>query len=378
MPHRAEKESDPRLVRPDVGRLLCHLGHPDEILCRIEVVEKGRVTVELIAEDDREGANFPHYSSDAVYWAAAVDKNEKVLRANPERTVVGLGEALFDIFGASQILGGATLNVAVHSNRLLSEVGGEGIVVSRVGDDDLGRQVRESLWERSMSDDYLQADPEHPTGQVLVTLDGAGQPTYDIVPGAAWDFIEFNPELAALASACGAVCFGTLAQREPASRMAIRQFVQAAPEALRLLDVNLRQQYYSVAMLRESVALANAVKLNEDELPVLLEAVGMQSVQQLQEQLDLRFVVLTRGARGTELITGDGTYRSAEVPRFEQHPQADAVGAGDACAAGILTGYLLDQSPQEMVELADRLGAYVASQPGATPDVRNAIQSRHR
>ena len=53
-------------------------------------------------------------------------------------TIVGLGELLWDLLPSGRQLGGAPANFAYHAAAL----GDRGVVASRVGDDDLGRDGR--------------------------------------------------------------------------------------------------------------------------------------------------------------------------------------------------------------------------------------------
>ncbi len=284
-------------------------------------------------------------------------------------TIVGLGEALVDIFPDHQALGGAPLNVAVHAHQLLAGSGsGCGVVVSRVGRDDLGRQILADLTSRGMSVETVQLDDDHPTGQVLVTSRRSGEPVYKIVEDVAWDHLEFTDELGRLAGRCDAVCFGTLARRSPVSRATIGRFLQQAPQAVRLYDVNLRQHYYDESLIREGCELATMVKLNEAELPIILRLLGLGGVEALLGRFGLDAVVLTRGAAGTTLYTAGGAIMG-EPNHFEPEPGADSVGAGDACAAGVLVMWLLGGAPEMIVWLANYLGAYVASRRGATPEL---------
>jgi fructokinase len=284
---------------------------------------------------------------------------------------VGLGEALFDVFPDRRILGGAPLNVAVHAHQLAAGVGGVGVVASRVGDDDLGRAIRADLATHGMPTGWVQIDARRPTGQVRVTLQGR-EPTYDIVADVAWDHLAWEPAWADLAAGCAAVCFGTLAQRGPAAAATIRRFLDAAPQAVRLFDVNLRQEFYAADVLRAGLARATAVKLNEQELPEVAGMLGLiangpdDQAEALRRAFGLRYVVLTRGARGTMLYTADGKIDRGIVS-YPLEPGADSVGAGDACSAGLLVGLVLGWPPERAVDLANRAGAFVASRPGATP-----------
>ena len=77
-----------------------------------------------------------------------------------------------------------------------------------------------------------------------------------------------------------AVCFGTLAQRSPASRETIhRALARTPPACLVVCDVNLRQQWYDREVLERSLAAANLVKLNDHEVLVLAEVLGTVSAE---------------------------------------------------------------------------------------------------
>ena len=156
------------------------------------------------------------------------------------RIFVGIGEVLFDVFeDGRQALGGAPLNVAVHAHQLAAALGlGEGIVVSSVGNDAHGQQLLCAIRARAMSTRYITIDHQHPTGRVSVFIRD-GEPGYQIELPAAWDYIAPSDSLDVLAAQCDAVCFGSLAQRSPVSRDTIRRFLEKAPQAVRLYDVNL-------------------------------------------------------------------------------------------------------------------------------------------
>ncbi|MCA9235293.1 MAG: hypothetical protein KDA44_07465 [Planctomycetales bacterium] len=290
--------------------------------------------------------------------------------------VIGLGEALFDRFGDYAVLGGAPINFAVHAGQLLAERGGQGAAVSRVGDDELGRCLQAELQARRINLSGMQIDESAPTGVVEVTVDADGQPAYDIRTGAAWDRLEFDAALADLAARCDAVCFGTLAQRAPTSRAAIHAFLAAAPQALRMCDLNLRPPHYDDAVIEASLQAANAAKVNEEELELVANLVGGaiaagsgdDQVFALMEHFHLTAAVVTRGARGTAVYRG-GECFSAEPPPLARNPDADAVGAGDACAAAAACGLLFDWPLERIVTLANAAGGFVASQRGATPQL---------
>jgi len=295
-------------------------------------------------------------------------------------TITGIGEALFDMLPSGEQLGGAPINLAIHAHQLLAPLSGRGVPVSRVGQDSLGQRVAEALRERGLTTDYLQTDPDHETGQVFVELDAQGQPDYDIAEQVAWDMIQFDPDLEDLARHTDAVAFGSLAQRDAQSRNTIYRFLDSTkPRVIRLFDVNLRQNFYDRFVIERSLERASVVKLNQDELPVLAEMFHIdgetdEQVQALIKKFELKSVALTRGAQGTALYTGGQVYTGQPVS-YDAAEHADAVGAGDACAAALLVAMVTRRSPQEAVDLANRVGAYVASHPGATPTLPKELTS---
>jgi fructokinase len=289
--------------------------------------------------------------------------------------VVGIGEALFDCFEDRSQLGGAPVNFTVHIHNLLGPIAGRGTLVSRVGDDRLGRELIADLESRGLPTSFLQIDRQHPTGQVLVELTEHGQPSYTIAENAAWDFLAFEESLQSLAASCDAICFGTLAQRSMTSRATIDRFLNAATGAIRLCDVNLRQRFFTDEVLRTSFEVATIAKVNEEELTVVSERLGGprrapantdERARRLLEQFGWELLVLTRGSEGTVLYTPQEKLVGDPV-RVRQAPHADSVGAGDACCAGILFGLLRQWPLHRLLALANQLGAFVASQPGATP-----------
>src|SRR5882757_10857759 len=155
--------------------------------------------------------------------------------------VVGLGEILWDLLPSGKQLGGAPANFAYMANVL----GDRGIVASRVGADALGRAARQAMDALGITTGYIEEDAFRPTGTVEVRVDAAGQPEFTIAESVAWDALEWTPQWAELASEANVVCFGSLAQRSPASRATIRRFLEAAPlETLRVFDVNLRHTFF--------------------------------------------------------------------------------------------------------------------------------------
>lgn len=290
--------------------------------------------------------------------------------------VVALGEVLWDLLPAGPQLGGAPANLAVHAAGL----GARAALVSRVGDDDLGRQARAQLAARGVLLDGVSTDPSLPTGTVGVDLDASGQPRFTIHQPAAWDVLTDCPSVREMLSGAQAVCFGTLAQRHPVARTALRAAVSAAgPSALILCDINLRPPFVDRDVLEWSLRAARTVKLNEHELPVLAELFSLGTgtdtrIATLARIFALDSVLLTLGDDGSRLwhqgawFTEPG--RSVEVQ--------DTVGAGDAYSAAFVIGRLLGWPIPEILRRATDIAAHVCTRSGATPELPDALTAPFR
>lgn len=296
--------------------------------------------------------------------------------SSPHPRVVGIGEALFDVFESGPRLGGAPLNVAVHADRLLRSHGGVGQIVSRIGDDTLGQQLLREVDGLGIDTATLQRDTEAPTGRVEVEQHADGGHRFHIAEDAAWDRLAFTPEVESLAPTCAAVAYGSLGQRGTPARETIRAFLAAAPDAIKLFDVNLRssagRDFYNADVLTRSCGAADIVKLNEEELPTVCELTGVADAAALADRFALRAVVLTRGAAGTAAWVGGRWVEGPEV-RYGRVDGADTVGAGDACSAGLLSALVLGRDMESALALANHMGAFVAGQVGATPALPERI-----
>jgi fructokinase len=242
-------------------------------------------------------------------------------------------------------------------------------VISRVGPDPLGAEILRRLKSLGLGVDDIQRDSTAPTGTVTVELAPDGQPKFIIHENVAWDRLVLEKSALAAVVEADAVTFGTLAQRREPSRGTIQSLLAATrPGALRILDVNLRQTYFSREIIETSLRLASIVKCNDAELPILAQMLGLQGtareqMEQLAGRYGLRFVCLTRGARGSLLYGGGQWARDGG----ETVQVKDTIGAGDAFTAALALG-LLEGRPIEAVNRrANQVARYVCSQEGATP-----------
>jgi fructokinase len=310
-----------------------------------------------------------------------------------QHLILGVGELLWDILpegrraggitiddSLSGFLGGAPANFAVMTGRL----GNHSTILSRIGRDELGRIAISQLDPMPVDASPIQVDMLHPTGRVTVDL-GEGGPHYQIHEDAAWDYLELSDEWVRLAERADAICFGSLAQRSRTSRQTIQTLAaESSASCIRVFDANLRAPHYSGEVIQESLELASVLKLNENELPLVLNMLGLPGGDEAK-RLQLRFgadrilaefpsldmVAVTRGEGGSLLV------RRGE---WHEHPgirvnMVDPIGCGDAFTAA-MTHYMLRGANLAVLnEAGNRWGAWVASQSGAMPLLSNEVLS---
>jgi fructokinase len=287
--------------------------------------------------------------------------------------IVGIGEVLWDVFPDGEHFGGAPANVAIHAAAL----GAESYMISAVGPDARGDAALARLDSAGVNRIAVAQLLGRPTGVVDVSVDARGQPSFDIAPDVAWDYVPWSRAVEEVVERADAICFGTLAQRTSVSRTTIKRAVRATHRRTwRLFDVNLRQNYYDASVVLSSLELANAIKLNDEELPVVarlckIPPIGiLGQLRMLCDRFELRLAALTRGPRGSVLVTPTEFYESAAPATVVR----DTVGAGDAFTAALLVGLLERRSLAEISERANAVAAYVCSQPGATPPIPDAFR----
>lgn len=238
-----------------------------------------------------------------------------------------------------------------------------------MGDDELGREVLRRLQGRGLATDAIQIDTGGiPTGFVVVTMENA-MPSYDIVQPSAWDAMDPTDDL--VASCAGAVVvYGSLAQRDARSRAAITAAANAA--AKRVFDINLRKPFIDPELCVEHARGCWLLKLNDEELPEMAKWLGLDvdgvDAKELAyatfNALDCEMLCVTRGGDGAAMLTKKAGWM--EHPGF-QVAAVDTVGAGDSFLATLLDRLLEGMAPEVALERACRIGAFVATQQGATP-----------
>jgi fructokinase len=304
---------------------------------------------------------------------------------NEPHLILGIGELLWDILPDGKRLGGAPANFAVMAGRL----GNHSAILSRIGRDDLGRQAIERLESMVVETSPLQVDPAYETGRVTVSFESY-EPRYNIHQPAAWDFLELSDEWIQLIARADAICFGSLAQRNLQSRQTIQALVsQTSAACVRVFDVNLRTPFYSAEVIQESLEFASVVKMNDTEVPLVLELLELDLnaepvggrpartdlMRMAAERLlavfpALQMVSITRGARGSLLITRDEWNEHRGFPV----KVVDGIGAGDAFTAAITHYMLRGADLATLNEAGNRWGGWMASQSGAMPALPDSVR----
>lgn len=289
-----------------------------------------------------------------------------------ENYVVGIGEVLWDVLPEGKKLGGAPANFACHVSRF----GLNGLVISAVGKDKLGDEIINVFNQKRL--EYQLEKTDFPTGTVEVTLDNAGVPQYDIKENVAWDNIPFTEGIRQIASRTQAVCFGSLAQRSQNSRRSINAFLDSMPDSedsLKVFDINLRQNFYSEEIVRESLSKCNILKINDEELLIVKDLLSLRgrSQEELCNELmalgNLRMLILTCGTKGSMVFSQEGI----SVLGTPTVQVADTVGAGDSFTAAFISSLIKGKTVREAHQTAVNVSAYVCTQQGAMPPLPKSL-----
>jgi fructokinase len=294
-----------------------------------------------------------------------------------EGTVAVFGEALVDDFGDRRVIGGAPFNVARH----LAALEQDALMLTRVGLDGNGARMRAEFERFGLSMAGLQVDATLPTGRVSVERHGDGGHRFTILPHQAYDAIEADGAVAAMTAAAPATLyFGTLAQREPASRDTLARLL-AATDACRYLDLNVREGQVTERCVFASLHAADIVKVNEEELQDLfgwythmrLPTGDMacsdvrHACATLLRVFNLTGLIVTLGPRGAVWFGADGAYHATPGPSAPVR-LADTVGAGDAFSAVFLLGRARGWPLDTTLSRANEFAGAVCGIVGAVPD----------
>lgn len=267
--------------------------------------------------------------------------------------VIGLGEILWDLLPDGRRAGGAPVNFAYHAG--MNHV--ESWAISAVGDDELGRELIATAKYNGIG--MLVETVDHPTGTVRVEL-SEGIPNFIITEDVAWDYIPLSVQALSLVKRASAISFGSLAQRSECSRHTIQGLVKAAPAgALKVFDINLRQDFYTKDIILDSLEICNVLKINDEELAVVKKLFSLDCISDEEfcksviRRYGLRYLILTAGASHSTIYGSDGKSSTIQTPKT---PVVDTVGAGDsfsgAFVAAVLNGASMEEAHQKAVDAA--------------------------
>jgi fructokinase len=276
--------------------------------------------------------------------------------------VVIFGEMLWDCLPKGAVAGGAPMNVALN----LHQLGLESKLISSIGNDQDGQNLIAFLQDFALPLDFIQTNLEHETSRVLVDNSDPENIKYNIVAPVAWDFTQWSQEIDQAVSDADAFVFGTLGVRNSASLKTLLQLLHHP--VLRIFDANLRPPFYNFEVIETLLGHADILKINEDELEIFADYFGtertVQSLcQHLEQHFPLQIICVTMGSKGA-LIYQKGLI--TEHPGYRVEVE-DSIGAGDAFLSGFIKTYLDDKKPDEILDFACKLGAFVATQKGGTP-----------
>lgn len=277
-----------------------------------------------------------------------------------EKPVVCFGEMLWDILPDKALPGGAVMNVAYHLHRLGNAV----TLISRVGNDEKGTQLLDLLSGYGLPITHVQIDPEHETGIVYADMSDPHAVKYTIVHPVAWDYIAPDAGIKVNDSY---FIFGSLCSRDKVSRNTLKQLLTKA--GTKVLDINLRAPHYTKEYIEWLLTQCDILKLNEDELTLILswyyKDIDLDTgLQLLANRFSIPVIVVTKGADGAMLLM-NGLLYSVDGIAVKV---ADTIGSGDAFLAGFLHAYRQGKTPNACLGFANALGALVASYPGGCPD----------
>ena len=287
--------------------------------------------------------------------------------------VICFGEMLWDMLPTGKMAGGAPMNVAIH----LKNFGNNAAIISRVGDDDLGKELLEFIGKNGLDSQFIQQGQNHLTGVVKVNMDDKNNVSYKIVKPVAWDYILLEEN--ALNAVRNADCFvfGSLSARSEQTFDTLKKLLEVA--SIKVLDINFRPPYYDKETVEFLLSKTDILKLNHSELDEVcqwfFEANSIQEkLFQLSERFKIKTICVTLGEDGAMLFHEGKIHKSSG---FEVEV-ADTIGSGDSFLAYFIANFLNQENIEKTLQKACAVGALVAQNHGATPfiseqDIQNLL-----
>ena len=225
--------------------------------------------------------------------------------------------------------------------------------------------------------DYFQIDYKVPTGKVYAEFKEHNEVAYNIVKPVAWDFIQWEDDFVPLIQNSEYFVFGSLITRNKQSRTTLFKCLEITKK--KVLDINMRPPHYNKKIIEELLRKADILKMNLAELHLITGWFSdynsdRDRIRLLKDKFGIQSIIVTRGSEGAILNLGDSFY---DHPGYTVEV-ADTVGSGDSFLAAIISKLIDRAPPEQVLDFASRLGAFIASCKGACPEYAlSAISQIH-
>lgn len=307
-----------------------------------------------------------------------------------------VGARLEDVSSFAKYLGGSSANIAFGVARL----GLRAAMVSRVGDEQMGRFLTGTLDREGCDTSQVQVDPQRLTGLVLLGL--KDRDTFPLLFYRE-NCADMALDAAGISEAFIADCRALLITGTHLSAPMVRAASSAAlayaqkHQVLRVLDIDYRPVLWGLTKRGEGanrfVANADVTAQLQGMLPSFDLLIGTEEEfliaggvagDLLASLHAVRAVshaalVVKLGAAGCCFIPGAIPERITDTltAHGERVEVMNVLGAGDAFAAGLMTGFLRGQGFMEAARLANACGAIVVSRHACAPAMPTPAELQH-
>lgn len=298
--------------------------------------------------------------------------------------VVALGELLIDfteyaksdrgnkLFEANP--GGAPCNVLA----LLNKLGKKTAFIGKVGNDQFGRMLCETINSIGIDSSNLVFDEDIPTTLAFVgkTPDGDREFSFYRNPGADMMLTE-NEVNEALLKETKIFHFGTLSMTHETVREATISAIKKAKEngALISLDPNLREPLWkslddAKAQMKSALSYCDILKISDNEIEFLTSETDFdEGVKKISEDYNIKLICVTMGKDGSIAYYDD---KKVVAKGFHQENVVDTTGAGDTFCGSVLNyicengiSNLSNEQLKEMITFANAAASIVTTKAGA-------------
>ncbi|TGS40837.1 MULTISPECIES: 5-dehydro-2-deoxygluconokinase [unclassified Mesorhizobium] len=297
-----------------------------------------------------------------------------------------IGSRLEDITSFAKSVGGCPANISVGTARL----GLRSALLTRVGDEQMGRFIREQLKREGVNTDGLKTDKERLTALVLLSVESEGVSPMIFYRSDCADMAlsEEDIDEAFIASARAIVVTGTHFSRpnsDAAQRKAIR--IMKAKGGKVVFDIDYRPNLWGLAghaegferyvksdrvsaQLKTVLPDCDLIVGTEEEIMIASGADDCLSALKTIRALSSATIVLKRGAMGCIVYDGPISDDLEDGIVGEGFPIEiyNVLGAGDAFMSGLLRGWLGGESFKTAATWANACGAFAVSRLLCAPE----------